>query len=547
MQKFLKIAEQHVQWLALALGAIYLLWMGYSYAYQNSLVVTLGVNKVQPGELDSAIVNGPIKTLDEQMANTTPITITPPDVLAKWFHDVTDSSAIVSNLNPVFPLDVHGDEIFHQQGGPVQAQIQIKALPVPPEPDFLAIAAYRTMVQYPDPNWVAPAAPAQVDATNPPAAAPLINKDIDAVSVEFTVPTQKLLAAFKGAFGANLPALAQTMYLQVNLYREEQGPKGWGPPTLVPPLKIHVMSAYPGDIPHMQPAVIYQAWAGGNQQDIVEPTFYEIAAGNPPWFAPDAPPVVAPPSAPAAPGAPAAPAAVGIDGPTRPGGPKIANQPGLPPPSPAVVQRPPIPQPPAAPAEAGATAGPHYSAGAFQNAGGSGLNNVFSLLQKNNDDIILAHDDDVQPEKTYRYLVQYRLLNPLFGNNRLFANLAGTFALVSPGPDKVAPAPGDTITIPPRTQIYVKSVLPNSVTFAVFVWSPAPHETTIVATPGDSITPTWSLVDVRPDPRVHGNYYVILVDQDGKLQRRDPQTDQADPKFHDLETLVNGAAAASAQ
>jgi hypothetical protein len=545
MQKFLKIAEQHVQWLALALGVTYLLWMGYSYAYQNSLVVSLGIQKVQPGELDTAIVNGPIKTLDEQMANTTPITITPPDVLSTWGHQVTDATAIVSNLNPVFPLDVHGNEIFHQGGGPVENVAVIKALPVPPEPDFLAIAAYRTEVQYPDPNFVAP----PPDGNNPPAVAPTIKKDLDAVSVEFTVPTQKLVAAFKNAFQANFQNLAQTMYLQINLYREEQDANGkWGPPTLVPPLKIHVMSPYPGDKPPTQPGVIYQAWAGGNQQDIVEPTFYDVAAGDPPWFAPDAPPVVAPPPPPApvappagAPGTAPPPAAF------RPGGPKTHDDPSLALPAPALAPKAPIPQPAPPPADAAATAGPHYSAGAFQNAGGAGLNNVFNLLQKNTDDIILAHDDSVQPEKTYRYFVQYRLLNPLFGNNRLFANLASTFALVSPGPDKVAAAAGDTITIPPRTQIYVKSILSNSVTFAVFVWSPAPHETQIVATPGDSITPAWSLVDIRPDPKSKGNFYVILVDQAGKQQRRDPQTDQADPKFHDLETLVNGAAAASAQ
>src|SRR5688500_11986982 len=61
MEKALAILEKHVQWIAIGLGALFLVFMVYSYALQDPVTVVVpGQSKpLTPGELDQTIYESP--------------------------------------------------------------------------------------------------------------------------------------------------------------------------------------------------------------------------------------------------------------------------------------------------------------------------------------------------------------------------------------------------------------------------------------------------------------------------------------------------------
>jgi len=72
MQKILKILEKNVEWLALALGAAFLIWMIYLYGFQKpvttSVALQTGEAKLTPGEVDTKTVEGPVQALQQAMS-----------------------------------------------------------------------------------------------------------------------------------------------------------------------------------------------------------------------------------------------------------------------------------------------------------------------------------------------------------------------------------------------------------------------------------------------------------------------------------------------
>lgn len=529
MQKFLKIAEQHVQWLALGLGALYLLFMGWSYGYQSDITVALGPQKsVEPGEIDATIAKGPIAELERQIDNQTPITITPPNVVANWTKRVSDPSDVhlyasvftgdPNNLGGRTPLP-QGQQIF----------AKLDNVPKVPAAVPVAVAAYRTMVQYPDPAF---------DPTTAVqgAVAPIISNDIDAVSVKFKIDMKLLAKAFNDAFPQRVPPAAalppeifQTMYLRVTLLREEMDASGkWGNRKEIGPLAINVVAPYPGDTPNQQEGTAYKFWARDNQELLIHPPFYPTAPGADAWYQPDNPPA-APVNA--AGGAGAARGARGIPNPEAPG---------------------PLPPPAGGTFPPGGLRGnlPGYPAGSTGlpgDMGGSVPANFFNPLVKVTDDFIVAHDGTVKPDNSYRYYLQYRLINPLYGSDRYATkDVANQLALLSPGPDQDS-APTEKITIPSRMQIFVAAARDKDAHFSVFVWAPNPKETVVVAEKGDAIGPTpWTLVDIRQDPLPPKQWYVLLVDPNGNVQRRDLSKDTSDPQQKEFHERAQAAAAAAA-
>jgi hypothetical protein len=509
MQKFLQIAEQHVQWLALAIGAAYLGFMGWSYVYKPNINVTLGGKVVEPGKVDQFIVDGPITDLTHAMEeNTADVNITPKDVVTIFLHHIADASANLDLLAGVFPADLNGGGLVpNGPAGPGdQTNQKLAKLPTLPAATFVAIAPYRTMIEFADPNF---------DVANAAAGAvvPILQKDIDAVSVEYKVDMKALAKAFTDVFPPAIapPQVFSTMYLRVSLYRQELDAAGkWGNQTEIPALFINKLPDLPGpgNTPPQQPAFMYESWAGANQELIIHPPFYQTAKNATTWVAPDQ---VAPPAAAAAGAAanvPVANAKPGVQPAPGPAGAPLAKGAGgvapvLAPPPPAFM---PSMMPPAA---------------------GGWQGQVFNPLLKVADDVIIAHDDTVVPEKTYRYYLQYRLLNTLFLANRLGADAIVTqFALISPGPDVSTPT--DKVTIPSRTHIFVKNTQGGMAHFEVFQWTPNPHQTEVSATAGDALVPSpWILVDVRQDP---SGKYVLLADANGNEMRRDLLKDNADPK-----------------
>ena len=628
MQKFVNFIEQHVQWLAIALGAAFLLWITWSNVVQSPLVVKVGGKPVDPGEVEKTIVNGPIAELSAAMTkNNDPITIPVPDVIASWNKQADEQEARSGPLKIVVDWNPHQmDQIDNpgSVGQDVLAKLQFDKLPALPAPLPVAVKAYRTAVVYSDPKAAA-AAP----GNDPNAQATPISRDIDATSVAFKVQMSSLEAEFKKAF-ANVKGvkpqmeqqLMQTMFLQVTLYRQEQDANGWSQKlTVVPPLAIHEMMEYPGDKAGTAAGLTYEAWASSHAADIIQPSFYPTAPGAPIWTLPDQATAPAPGTPVGLPPAPQ-PFRAGPNGiqpqpgynPGRSGGvaPNPYSNGYRPNQSPQGIPTVPTPygagngysgpgggaysgaaggntggyQPPSNGYGGnngyGGTAPNPYSNGYSQQPGytqpgngypqsgypqqaasGQPLPGMFAVAvppaapgtavaaAKPSDIMIYAHDDQVEAGKTYRYFLQYRLLSPLFDSRAATPEVRKVFGLASPAPDPAAPKTGaqptDKITIPSRTQIYVKSVRPSEVHFAVFVWKPNPKETEVAASPGDQVGPTpWTVVDIRQNPTAHNDYYILLVDDKGTVIRHDFRKDLDDPKLKELHDQAAASATASA-
>jgi hypothetical protein len=166
-----------------------------------------------------------------------------------------------------------------------------------------------------------------------------------------------------------------------------------------------------------------------------------------------------------------------------------------------------------------------------------------------------AHDDSVEPGRTYRYRVTYTIRSPLFGAGN-FCNppkLADTLALTSP-----PSAWSKEVRIPLRTSFYVASN-PSSngmVRFEVFTWQGGVKRGKVFELqPGDIIGGTadgvsfntgWTVVDVRNDP-IKQNPVVLIADPKGQIAKRDYFTDQNNPDYkNDKAAAANANAAASA-
>ena len=513
--------------------------MGWSYVYKSDINVSMGPKTVvEPGEIDETIAKGPVADLETKIGNTDPITITCPDVLAGWNDLASETAVDFRPLSGVWrgnPYEENGG-INPEGPNPQGAVVVIKDLPKIPPAVPVAVAAYRTLVQVPDPAFVP-------NGADPNAKAPMINKDIDAASVQFKIDMRALGKAFTDAFPANAPPqVFQTMYLKVTLLRQQWDDAGkkWSPVTEIPPLAMNISPddpGYPGDMASQENGLRYEFFAGAHQELILHPPFYPTAPGAPVWTMPQ------PPADAAAAGGAAAPGAGAPGGGAPPGNGFLRGQ--FPPRLPGGIGNPGFGCPPLS----GEGQPPVFDASQQPVNNGGWQGQLFNPVIKPADEILVAHDDTIQPEKTYRYYVQYRLLNPLFHAERLVNDkkLTNPFALLSPGPDIATPS--DKLAIPSRTQIFVKLVHNSTEAhFAVFVFAPEPKETEVAAGPGDSISPThWTLVDIRKseNPTSLSDYEVLLVDENGNLQERDWHTDQADPAQKDLHDRASAAAAAA--
>src|SRR5947209_7214973 len=67
MQKYLDILERNVQWIALGLGAVFLLWMVYANVVEPPVYVQIGNQKLTAGEIADYTLKNPVRTLQQQM------------------------------------------------------------------------------------------------------------------------------------------------------------------------------------------------------------------------------------------------------------------------------------------------------------------------------------------------------------------------------------------------------------------------------------------------------------------------------------------------
>jgi hypothetical protein len=192
---------------------------------------------------------------------------------------------------------------------------------------------------------------------------------------------------------------------------------------------------------------------------------------------------------------------------------------------------------------AGGTSGmPYGASGAAQTGNGIPDGHVvpggsFAVEELTGNLFVWAHDDTVEPEKTYRYQMRYLLKNPLYRRTQQVNNpaMARTLAITS-APSKWT----EPVTIPPTRSFFVSAgVAPgmSTVKFDVFRWQEgAWHQKGFTVTPGDMIGLTddgtnfetgWTLVDLKTDP-VRLDPRVIVADPEGNLMPRTFRDDSAD-------------------
>jgi hypothetical protein len=166
-----------------------------------------------------------------------------------------------------------------------------------------------------------------------------------------------------------------------------------------------------------------------------------------------------------------------------------------------------------------------------------------------------AHDTSAEPGHTYRYMVTYRIKNPIFGAQaaNIQNGLANIFDILSPSgvwskPINVASTTNFFLAANSRPGAPAASI-------KVYKWiSGVERSHTFVVGPGDIIggkdgdidfSTGWTLVALRfDDPHNPGQTTVIVMNPEGTLDSRDYKTDQAKPELQILERQVTAASAA---
>lgn len=597
MKKVTELLEKYVQWVALGLGAVYLLWMIFAYVMQPPATLQLKNKTVTPVSIEEQIVgiDGPLPKLRTAMAEKSQqnFVVQPyatwiqrgmawqtPDGKPRQFA-LFDRPFISSPYRPIVIAPTRDVAVTNPQVPLPPQGAGLAVLPELPAGTPVGVSNGKALVVLPAPNQ--PAAPVRQPPGRPgPAGAIPAN----AVDRNWQVPTFKIPMQLvdQGFQSAKVPDALQTVFLRVEIVREELDQNGqWvADPTPIPAsANLVVMNLpTPGDA---KDEAQYLTWVQGRQPDILHPPYLQIVGGEQ-WHLP----VVTADAA----GAAFDPATFHGDpktlsprdlatwqrhlkqkadekaknarkpnptrrSPARGGDPgyapidaerpmQLAQARGLPrglprggstncePELDMPADAPPVVEEPPANVPAPIEAGPCPS----------GLFQVFNF----NDITVWANDDTARPNRSYRYKMRYALLNPLYHMANVAKNPKDTlvFTLWSP-----FSAPTDPISVSANVEYFVKNVGfdRSSVTLTVFRWANGRWQSKeFRVAPGDMIggpdqasgidyTTNATLVMVRESEPVQA----IIADSAGKLVKRDT-SDQRNPNFQRLKGQADEAA-----
>jgi len=525
MQKTLAFLEQNVQWLALALAAIFFgLCVWWYVVTPPAMVTDMKLNKepLTPQNVDDAIKAGPVQHIEAQLKNDGAVAIKVPDVVKPWQTQMLGSptqppaaALPIFAFKPLFDPHVFLGTIDTGPGIP-QGQ-EIAKLPQLPKAVPQAPTSGLSVVSMPAPAQGGGAQ--QVNANN---------FDQEWATVSATLPGKEIQAAFdviqkeldQKLAAQNRPALKlSTDILRVELQRQRgsMGPNGPVFPNgnqgveVVPVVKYlqNDIRPFPDAKAAIAEKVTFYEWAEKNVDVVCRPKFYNVHGGTP-WVAP----VLA--------GAAPAPGAAAVPAPA-PGGAK-----GL-----AGI-------PPALPPQGAAQPQPGLNAPGNANQN-TGQINPENLMQ---DILVWNHDDTVQSGQVYRYRVVYYMKNPLLGLKGVAdPSILETLEVASPPSDWTTP-----VTMPQKTKFWFVRADPKGGGTAItdiYIWENGewkPKKNTQL-TAGDRVADSeWTVLDVH-----NGNgqreKYVILTNDNGEIARRYPYIDSRNDEKKGLDAQVNPNAA----
>jgi hypothetical protein len=496
MPKLVNFLEKSVQWIALGLSSVFLLLCVYWYLLTPPAVKKVVGNVVTPSEIDEMTQNGPVAKISLGIKNnsqTDPINV--PDVIAPWKNQMLNPAALPpAVLEPI--AVVWG----------TQAAGRIGEGPNTPKNDALVTAVAA----------LPKATPLSVQA-GMSVVAPLPNPDGKAVqgaaafdvlwaSAAFSIPGKDIQAAFAAPLKdkpGQLATFYRTAYLHVELQRQQAtGHDGAGTPIFpdgdagaqtVQIAKVDQLDiqSLPSPSAERNSKAAFAQWAQSNELNIRQPKFYTIQAGS-------------------------------------------------------IWQTPVLPGQAGAPA-AGAAAAPRpVMAAPAANPGGANANNGKEVgidpLKLTDDQLVWAHDDTVEPGRSYRYRIVYHMMNPVFALvNIADPKILDQLDIPSPPSDWSTP-----VTIPLNVQYWVKSLQHGGAAalIDVFKWELGNwKQVTLSLAPGDTVPGTdQTLVDVHISssqrPR---DQYVLLTDASGEAIRHVPNDDRSNATYKDLLGKTNPA------
>jgi hypothetical protein len=573
MNKILPFLEKHVQWLALGLGLLYLGYMIWIYVVQMPVVVTgVAPTPLTPGEVDQYILDTAIHPLEVKMKDQKVPEMPVPNFLDRFKADMdfSDAKSWVMNLVPdsqVLPI-----QLVPSTYNAIPAVADITAPPKLPEAGIGTYSTGRSNVQP-----FVPAAGQNPAPQGNNVQAVAGNQDISWVTVSYTIPRAQLAKAFQDA---NIPGWSEkTSVLEVDLWREEPLPGGtWSDPKLIAPLQPPQQFPDAGDLQGQQN---FLTWADAHVSDILQPAFFVVLKGDT-WHAPGE--IVAAAAATALP--PLDPSQTyplnvlesypddqrsayfaarqklkQSQRPTAPnqrpsglppgfspsgGGPRSRNTPPAGSIGSEIFASPDVP--PDAPPSAGGQAPGSLSAQFPIPAGEFDPNGL------TNDITGWAHDATAEAGHTYRYMITYRIRNPIWNTNASkIPALVAQFDIRSPNGVWSNP-----VNVASTTNFFVYANSrqgASSARIKVYKWINGVERSHVFeVAPGDVIggkdadvdfSTGWTVVDLRfDDPHSPDSTTVLVMSPAGVIDRRDYRTDQAKPELKALDQQVSAASAA---
>jgi hypothetical protein len=610
MKKVVDFLENNVQWFTLGLGVAFVLWMAWTYVLQSPVSVQIADQKLAPKDVDKFIVNGVGSELEGKMRDGRVPRMNAPVWVEAFRDEMSYKDRVAGNFRTGFwPVNRTQEVTFTDT--PIMAaprEVYVEKLPTPPVAivednrsgnsnvaPLVALAAAE-----------APAAEGNADAQ--PVADQQTGKDVVWVTQKFRLSMVQLASALREK---NVPVdQFKTTAFEVLMERQEILPDGsYGQVVPIPPKTVKLLPI-PDAKATAAVKTAFVQWANAHVVDILQPAFYTVLLGDP-WSPPgQAPPVTAPveeqkpeeafdPSkyvdathdelmklTPEQRRAVAAYKAKkekeeresrskgsrggkgGLGGPGGGGG--GSGKGGL---GPEDGGR-------------GATGGSQEGGGfidpgSFQGGAQQGLERgqeerppqdpapqpgdfagQFPLPAggefdpRETPDIVgWAHDDTVEPGKTYRYRITYRIKSPVWNTQNVCKpqELANTFFLSSEPSEW-----GPPISVPSLTSFFVirPAFKGDGATIEVFRWAAgALQKKSFDVVPGDAVGMPdngvdfgtgWTMVDMRTNPSRDGQRIVVLMDPSGRIHMRDFDTDRNSPEYKDKLGKVAGTPAASA-
>jgi hypothetical protein len=588
MQKTLDILERNVQWIALGLGGIFLLWAAYSYVVTPPATVEINKAHVGAGDMSPRTEEGPAKAVQTAMNDNTGIQI-PQLNVAQAFHQAMTAPGGVAVPMYAFGLSAKSSIINPGPGPGNVNNTRIAELPKLPPAQVVSAQTGLSVVNEPENNN---AANPNLPNRNAVAVQPVVKTDDLAwVGGFWKISADQLKKAFQAPVAGRQmdPQLYNTTMLEVEVQRQQaqgvdaNGQQIWPKDDqyeVVPAIKLYRQEVRKMPTESAAPAQKYDYadWAEKNPQFVYTPEFYQVSGGAPP---PDLTAIYTPANG-ANNGAAGAGDTGASDNATQPAAPNVTTQPGAAPAGarqkgqpagsqPSVRANPepfyllqdntrprnnydsyyrrfegrrPVP-PPGPPGSPMRPLPPSVTGQGFNQAFAAGEGKIDPLNLQ--DDLrIWAYDDTAKPGQTYHYRIVYKMRNPVFSTTNVAdPKLAGQLALVSPPSEWTPP-----VSVPEKTKFWIATLSGSKANLDVFQWEKGewkklpPKESGL--TPGDQVPGTdWTVVDVRGEGGRERDKYVLLTNDTGQMSKRDYNTDHSDPTHKDLVDQANNPSGAN--